>query len=162
LAAEWSAHNDVAHPEDALVLERFRSDVVAANKARATSFVHTLREHRPELRPVISPTELAEIKNWTQSDYRYFWGRLIAAYAARVVFLDGWENSSGCAYEYLVAIEAAAVALDERLDPLPVAEAIEKLELAAAHASQQATAPFLRAVQSALRSGDLLSGRAGR
>src|SRR4051794_8556894 len=93
-APAWKSQT--ANPSD-----DFRLGVMAANKAAAAAFVRKVRQR--ERRPVIAPTELSDIDGWTQSDYRFFWGRVIESYVDSVIFLDGWSHSSGCAYEFVVA-----------------------------------------------------------
>jgi hypothetical protein len=69
-------------------------------------------------RIIIDPTAVADLDGWTQDDYRFFWGEVIRRFATSVVFVDGWQFSSGCAYEFVIATEAGVGTLDERLEPL--------------------------------------------
>lgn len=150
-AADWLAKNEIGHPEDALTSVQFREQVLVSNRERAGEFVRALRSRLAGASVVISPTALPDVAGWTQADYRFFWGRVIEEYAERVVFLDGWENSSGCAYEYLCAVRFCTTTLDERLKRLPPQEAVGLLHEAAAHSDVLANASFLRAAEAALR-----------
>lgn len=74
--------------------DAFDPDVVEPNREEAAAFTRSLR--RKTNRVVIDPTAMADIPGWTQSDYRYFWGRVIEEYWGEIVFRDGWQFSSGC------------------------------------------------------------------
>lgn len=80
---------------------RFKQEVLEPNLAVARAAVATIRANTHM--PVIDPTALPALDGWTQDDYRFLWGRVIELFAHEVVFLDGWEFSSGCTYEYLIA-----------------------------------------------------------
>jgi len=152
LASAWAARNGFEHVEAALASSEFAAEVLTANRARAATVVRGLRQQESTAaEPVISPTALPDVPGWTQDDYRFFWGRVIEEYAARVVFLDGWHESSGCAYEYAVAARCGLPTLDERLCGLEVADALPLLERAAGRATSKANAAFLRAVASDVR-----------
>jgi hypothetical protein len=47
---------------------------------------------------------------------------VIERYAGTVVFADGWEYSSGCAWEFLTAVRVGARLLREDLEPLTIEE----------------------------------------
>jgi hypothetical protein len=51
--------------------------------------------------------------DWTQDDYRYFWGYVIERFVNKVVFFDGWQFSSGCGYEFLNCIRSGIAAFAE-------------------------------------------------
>ena len=51
---------------------------------------------------VIDPTNF-ESSNWEQEEYHFFWGKVIECCAKKAVFLNGWQYSSGCCYEFLIA-----------------------------------------------------------
>ena len=115
-ASRWLNENGVIDSEVQLSNASFRARVVEQNKARAGAFVHGLRAQRSV--PVIAPTELPDIQGWTQSDYHFFWGQVIEKYIETVVFLNDWEYSSGCAYEFFVAQRTRVPTVREDLTPL--------------------------------------------
>lgn len=80
--------------------------------------------------PVIDPTALPNIDDWTQDTYREFWGRVIERYVRQVVFVEGWEHSDGCCYEYLTARRCGVDTLDDRYRDLPVAKAARLIQMA--------------------------------
>jgi len=66
---------------------------------------------------VIDPTAF-QPSEWTQDEYRYFWGKVIERYVNTVVFLDGWEYSSGCCFEFLTATRCGANTITENKQPI--------------------------------------------
>lgn len=98
----------------------FRHKVIEPNRAEASTFVRKLREDRN--RVVIDPTAMKDIAEWTQADYRVFWGLVIERYAEMVVFRDGWMFSSGCVYEFFVAWSSRAHLVREDFAPLSLEE----------------------------------------
>lgn len=84
--------------------------VIDQNSLHARQFVERLRS---EGKIVIEPTSL-QIGHWTQSDYRYLWGKVIQRYARRVWLLDGWQYSSGCVFEFYVAVRDGIETVSER------------------------------------------------
>lgn len=92
--------------------EEHLKKVVEPNRAHAAMSVLSLREKYPT-HTVIDPTAVGDLKDWTQDDYRYFWGEVIIRYVSKVVFVDGWQFSSGCAYEFIVARRHGIETTDE-------------------------------------------------
>jgi len=62
---------------------------------------------------LINPSQFY-VPTWEQNDYRYFWSLVIEQYADRAVFLDGWNLSSGCVYEFLVC-SAKRISISDHL-----------------------------------------------
>ena len=68
---------------------------------------------------LIDPTQF-HYPEWTQDDFRFFWGNVIQRHVKTIVFLDGWQYSKGSAFEFLVATHAGIKKLSEdlcELDP---------------------------------------------
>lgn len=108
-------------------------EVIEPNVQRAREVVARLR-HQAN-RPVIDPTAIPHIPGWTQDEWRSFWERVIERYANAVVFVDDWQFSNGCAYEFLVAQRKEIPTLAEDGRPLDldtgismVADAIADLQ----------------------------------
>lgn len=123
------------------------ASVIAVNALRARHFIERLRTER---RIVIEPTSL-NLPHWTQNDYRHLWGQLIERYARRVWLLDGWQFSSGCAFEFYVASQSGIETLSQhgtyisrRQGSQMIADAVIQTE------SLGLSADFLRAVSQAL------------
>ena len=81
--------------------DMFLREVVEYNRQRARVVVRRLRHGSSKI--VIDPTSIVDFPGWTQDDYRCLWGRVIERYVDRVIFIEGWQYSNGCAYEFLVA-----------------------------------------------------------
>lgn len=55
-------------------------------------------------RPTIEPGSFeADHPHWGQPEFYRFWDRVIEQHAQNVRFIDGWEFSAGCTFEYLSA-----------------------------------------------------------
>lgn len=89
--------------------EHYRA-VIAPNTEEVKRKINTLRAQRSSI--MINPTAF-NWSEWTQDDYRHFWGKVIENYAESVLFLDGWQFSSGCAFEFLTAVRAGTETLKE-------------------------------------------------
>jgi hypothetical protein len=106
----------------------FDLEVVEPNRAEARIAASKLRASQRE--PVIDPTAVLHIRDWGQGDYRAFWAAVIERLAAKVVFLDGWQFSSGCSVEFLVATERSLPALTPSGSRISKADGIRALESA--------------------------------
>jgi hypothetical protein len=104
-----------------------RAEVIQPNVAMIRSLAHRLRQAKGW--QVIEPTAF-EVPQWSQEDYRYFWGRVIERYACRVVFVDGWEYSKGACYEFLVAVGRALETLSQEGTPITLAQARARIDAA--------------------------------
>lgn len=144
-AFEWHRRNGA--PVDAT---SFYDNVIEPNRKDAAAFARALRERRGQV--VIDPTALPDVPGWTQQDYRYFWGRVIEEFCIEVVFRDGWQFSSGCAYELLVAWHNDCRLLCEDGRALEIADALTLLEHAIREANLHGVASeFLTSVRAALQ-----------
>jgi hypothetical protein len=114
--ARWHAASGLEEPSDSGYLEQLRKHVVEPNRSGAREFVRVLRASSGQV--VINPADLPDLEDWTQDDYRYLWGEVIGRFVNTVIFRNGWQYSSGCAYEFLVAVQTGATTLDERMKPL--------------------------------------------
>ncbi len=129
--AEWSNSRDVeidlSHPE---TYQDFLREVLEPNSEHAKCVIKKLRGIFSKA--LIDPTALKDIDGWNQDDYRYLWARVIEKYADTVVFLNGWQYSNGCAYEFLTANGMAhrPSILKETLEPLTLVEGIRLLKAA--------------------------------
>lgn len=96
--------------------DAFRREVLEPNRVQAARFAQDLRQRTGRL--VIDPTAVEDLPAWTQADYHVLWGRVIERYADVVVFRDGWQHSSGCAYEFFAACTSGSQLFREDLTPL--------------------------------------------
>lgn len=107
---------------------QLRELVIEPNRQAAADFVARLRQESNTV--VIAPTALPDMTDWSQEDYQSFWGQVIARYAAKVIFMNGWNYSSGCAYEFLISHKSGAHALDQDIRPLSLAKGQEMIRKA--------------------------------
>ena len=127
--ADWSSGRDwkvdLSHPQ---TYQEFLREVLEPNNKHARKIIRQLRSLFPKT--LIDPTSLNDIEGWTQDDYRVLWGRVIEQYSGSVVFLDGWEYSNGCAYEFLVANQMTPrpSIVKESLEPLTFEEGTQLLK----------------------------------
>lgn len=108
--------------------EEHPQEVVNANRAHARDIIRTLREKCDTV--LIDPTSFEDLQGWTQDDYRDLWARAIKKYARKVVLIDGWEYSNGCAFEFLVAQQNGIPIFDERHRSLSLSDGLQKIETA--------------------------------
>jgi hypothetical protein len=119
--------NDASRPETD---REFQRKVREANSEHARKIIDRLRSLLPKA--LMDPTALKDIDGWTQGDYRALWAKVIERFAGTVVFLDDWQYSNGCAYEFLVAnrLDPRPSILKEDLQPLTLEKGIELLNSA--------------------------------
>jgi len=131
--ADWlnNVEFDLSHPQSHA---EFKREVLEPNCEHAQNIISSLRKQFTDV--VIDPTALKDIEGWIQDDYRYLWGRVIEQYANTVVFIDGWQYSNGCSYEFLVAHRCVdgkrRRVLNEQLEPLTIEMGISLIESAIA------------------------------
>jgi len=101
----------------------YNARVWTPNIESATTFARHLREVAGGGPPVLTPAPFSA-PDWNQQEYLAFWEELIRTRAAGIAFNAGWEFSSGCTFEYLVAGSAGLPTWDANLMPLPASDAI--------------------------------------
>lgn len=84
--------------------EAFRRQVWDPNVAEANAFARELH-HRLGGEIVITPAPFAS-PGWTQAEYLAFWETVIRTRCKAVYFSEEWEYSSGCVFEFAVALDA--------------------------------------------------------
>ena len=116
-------------------------EVIEPNLARGRELVHRVRDRFRGV-VVIDPTAV-RLPGWEQGEYHELWGHIIERYARTVVFGDGWEYSHGCAFEFLTAHRARAVALDEQYSTITVEEGLRRIRNAVADYQAVGLSPSL-------------------
>lgn len=106
-----------------------RSEVVLPNTQRAARYIEVLRWRHVGL--IIDPSSF-EVPGWSECQERYhaFWLRVLERHARRVVFMDGWQYSTGCTIEYEAAARLGLDCVDESLERIPRSKGTEMLEVA--------------------------------
>jgi len=100
--------------------------VQAVNCEHAAKIIAAI-EQRYDKQRVLEPVSF-ERPGWSQQDYRCFWGKVIERFVDRAVFVDGWEASAGCVYEFSVADRHGIATLDERDMPIRRQDAVRMIE----------------------------------
>lgn len=109
--------------------ELHHEHVIARNVERVQPIIAALRKRFAD-QLVIDPTGLDDVEHWRQADYHQFWSLVVQQYAARVVFSNGWQYSTGCVTEFVTALRHDIPMLDEKLDELAPTRGIELLTAA--------------------------------
>lgn len=104
-----------------------REKVVEPNSAAARSEITRLRR-TGEI--VIDPTRIEGVPDWSQEQWHHFWEAVIKRFAKAVVFVDGWEYSNGCSFEFLVAHKNRIPALTSTGSPITLASGIRMIAAA--------------------------------
>lgn len=99
-------------PESKQYKEEHFNHVIQPNLEDVKKKVTGLRQHFDSF--LVDPTKF-DYPEWTQDDYRYFWGNVIERHVKTLVLLDGWQYSKGSAFEYLVAARSGIETLSESL-----------------------------------------------
>lgn len=108
---EWFKTRGVQlEPNSREYAEELLQSVIRPNCEAVTNRVAELRSVTKAV--VINPAAFNR-PDWTQDDYRYFWGYVIERFVNKVVFLNGWQFSSGCSYEFLKCIRSGISAFGE-------------------------------------------------
>ena len=132
LYIEWLTRSDgPRHVIDELSArdrDLHRAQVIEPNRAHAREIVHRLRERMRK--PVIDPTVVGPISSWRQPDWIGFWEAVIGRFVSEVVFVEGWEFSSGCTHEFWFATTKGIPTLDETGKPLPAFRAAQQIAAA--------------------------------
>ena len=130
------------HPEQLENPQALNELVIRPNLESASRFAERLRKKYGAR--VLDPSKLPILKGWSQKHYYRLWGDVVRLYTGLAVFLDGWEYSSGCTYEYIVAITCGIPACNSALNPLQKEDGQRLMKEARdTLAKQGQNAPFL-------------------
>lgn len=124
----WRVSRGGSAPEPSQ--EEVRREVIEHNRAHAARVAQWLRSSCGAT--LVDPTRLEDLPGWTQDDYRTFWALVVERFACRVFFLDDWQYSNGCSYEFLTALRCGVPTFDERERPLSLAEGMRLVGAAVA------------------------------
>lgn len=120
-------------------------DMIHCNHAYIQELVQELR--RSLASPVINPTAIADLPGWTQSDYRVLSKRVIECYVHTVIFVEDWQYSLGCSYEFLIARQTGAKTVTQNLQEISIVEGIRLIREATNELQQMSNnTSFLQAV----------------
>lgn len=115
--------------------EAFRRQVWEPNVAEANAFARELH-HRLGGEIVITPAPFVS-PGWTQEEYLAFWETVIRTRCKEVYFSDDWEYSSGCAFEFAVALDAGLPTFHADGREMPLEEGRSRIAAAIAELEAQ-------------------------
>ncbi|RPH31155.1 MAG: hypothetical protein EHM93_14715 [Bacteroidales bacterium] len=101
------------------------SVVITKNLDNIKDFTANLRFKSKDL--IIEPASL-EVDEWTQPDYLYYWGQVIIKFVRKIVFLDGWNYSNGCIFEYYIGLKNNIELVDQKFKLLNQVNAISRIK----------------------------------
>lgn len=108
--------------------EELRREVVEHNREHAARVAREIRSSCGAT--LIDPTRLEDLPGWTQDDYRTFWALVVERFALKVLFIDDWQYSNGCSYEFLTARRCGVPTFDERERSLSLADGMRLIRSA--------------------------------
>lgn len=100
-------------------------EVINPNRKHAQKVIERLRQQTGNI--VVDPTALPCISGWTQQDWRSFWQQVIERYATTAFFVNDWQYSNGCVYEFYVAQKKGIPTFNEEQQPLNLAIGIDMI-----------------------------------
>ena len=107
-----------------------RKEIIVPNIRHARKTINQIREL---LRcPVIDPTTIENVdaynRNWTEEQFYEFWDIVIQNAVSEIVFLDGWNFSTGCSNELLSAILGNKPIFYQNYSPMKIGDAVNMVE----------------------------------
>ncbi|MFN3944262.1 MAG: hypothetical protein ACK4K7_04985 [Allosphingosinicella sp.] len=93
----WRGGKHAIPPESDAYRAALREQVITPNEEALKLTAELLRAKHAE--PVIEPASLF-VSHWSQTDYLELWEQFITDHASRILLMDGWEFSAGCASEF--------------------------------------------------------------
>lgn len=125
-----------------------RQHVILPNERDLQATAEILRGRSPEA--VIEPASVF-VTDWSQQDYLILWEEFITDHASRILLMDGWQFSAGCATEFCRAhLEGVPTALVDGT-PVVARDGIDDIARAIASVEQLPERPdaLLRALTGA-------------
>jgi hypothetical protein len=98
-------------------------EVIEPNRMHAHQIIQELRKQTGKV--VVNPTALPSFPGWTQRDWHSFWGNVIDRYVTTAFFINDWQYSNGCVYEFWVAQRKGIPTFDESKYSLSVEAGID-------------------------------------
>lgn len=101
----------------ALGQDAFEEQLWNPNVEAANAFARKIRQHHQSQEIVITPAPFIA-PGWSQPEYLAFWETLLRTRLKAAWFNEGWQYSSGCTFEFSVAIDAGLPTFDAKGQPL--------------------------------------------
>jgi len=109
--------------ESVVYHERHHEAVRIPNQLAALALAKRLRTAGAT---VVEPVTFVR-PSWSQSDFYFFWGEVIRRFVDRVIFMDGWESSRGCVWEFYTATSKHIRTENEAGAVISCADAINRI-----------------------------------
>lgn len=93
----WRCDGHALVPGSREYIDALRAEVIGPNEEQLKRSAEVLRSRHAE--PVVEPASLF-VSHWSQQDYLELWEHFITDHASRILLMDGWEFSAGCASEF--------------------------------------------------------------
>lgn len=110
-------------------------EVIQPNRKQAQNFIQQLRHKTGKI--VIDPTAISHIPDWTQQDWRYFWQQVIEHYITTAFFINDWQYSNGCVYEFWIAKKKGIPTFNEHHKKLNIESGISLISQATVQLKQR-------------------------
>jgi hypothetical protein len=107
----------------------YQTNIVDVNMKGALEFARSVRLEQADGTPVINPAPL-KVPGWDQPEYLAFWEELIRTRVKVVRFNKNWEFSSGCTFEFVVAMKSDIPTLDSEGNEIHFKTAVTSIEYA--------------------------------
>jgi hypothetical protein len=104
--------------------KRHYNAVILKNIDTILQYAENLKNQSSE--KIIEPASF-DVAGWTQHDYLFYWGEVIRKFVKKIVFLDGWNYSNGCIYEYYIGLINGVELVNQNLEIITTQEAISKI-----------------------------------
>ena len=118
-----------SHAAEPLGNDQIVSEVLKPNLSAIMTMADRIRRDEGVL--LIEPASFeADVEGWGQADFLALWDEVIEKYTSRVRFIDGWQYSSGCAFEFHSAVFHGVKMVDMAGRPLTMLQAIMLLDQA--------------------------------
>lgn len=124
-------------------------EVIEPNRVHAQQIIQRLREQTGCI--VIDPTGLSSLPGWTQQDWYYFWEQVIKRYVTTAFFVNDWQYSKGCVYEFWIAYKKGIPVFDEDQSPLSLETGINMITKATAVIQQGQSTAFTEMILDQLK-----------
>lgn len=148
----WRAAGHALEPGSAEYDHGLRETVIIPNENDLKITAEILRARGSEI--VIEPASIF-VTDWSQQDYLLLWEDFIARHASRIILVDGWEYSAGCATEFCRAHVEGVPTISVRGAPIVARDGVSAIRRAI-EAIRQLPAPPDHLLQSLGQSLEML------
>ena len=106
--------------------ERHYKEIICVNHNNAEILRQKLLSENPDV-VVINPGGIF-YKSWKQEDYLEFWKDFITKFVNKIIFVDEWQYSNGCVFEYSLAVDLKIPCYDANKNKIDYEQGIKLIE----------------------------------